>query len=126
MGALVKKGFSKSAAANGEDVLNVWFAKYPSLHGLFLASLGAISQEEVTHFPTQSSPCRKIVLTPGPVVDPQLDTSPGAAFVILQFLRCLKASPSETTLQDAFLPHLDRFARCSQIDVPTTRVLANS
>lgn len=37
--------------------------------------------------------------------------------MVLQFLRCLRASPSDTDLQDAFLPHIERFSRCKQIDV---------
>lgn len=47
MGALVKKGFSKNTASTNQDLLNVWFSQYPSLHSLFIASLDAISQEQV-------------------------------------------------------------------------------
>lgn len=47
MGALVKKGFGKNSTATDQNLLNVWFSKFPTLHGLFIKTLGAISQEEV-------------------------------------------------------------------------------
>lgn len=47
MGALVKKGFGKNSTATDQDLLNVWFSKFPTLHDLFLKTLEAVSQEEV-------------------------------------------------------------------------------